>query len=160
MKRASGAAADGVKQISSNRKAFHDYHITDKLEAGLVLTGTEVKSLRVNGCSLTDGFVRVRGREAWLVNVQIPAYGQGTFFSQHEPRRDRKLLLHGREIQRLVGTLQEKGLTLVPLRAYFKRGRAKVELGLGRGKRQYDKRETIKQREAQREVARFARRGS
>jgi SsrA-binding protein len=158
--RGAGAGGEAVKPIASNRKAFHDYHISDTLEAGLVLTGTEVKSLRANGCSLTDGFVRVRGREAWLVNVQIPTYGQGTFFSQHEPRRDRKLLLHGREIERLVGKLQEKGLTLVPLRAYFKRGRAKVELGLGRGKRQYDKREAIKQREARREVARFVRRGS
>ncbi len=160
MSRGAAAGGEAVKAIASNRKAFHDYHISDTLEAGLVLTGTEVKSLRANGCSLTDGFVRVRGREAWLVNVQIPMYGQGTFFSQHEPRRDRKLLLHGREIERLVGKLQEKGLTLVPLRAYFKRGRAKVELGLGRGKRQYDKREAIKQREARREVARFVRRGS
>jgi SsrA-binding protein len=153
-------AREGVKPIAGNRKAYHDYHIDETLEAGLVLTGTEVKSLRANGCSLTDGFVRLRGREAWLVNIQIPTYGQGTFFSQHDPRRDRKLLLHAREIERLVGKLQEKGLTLVPLRAYFKSGRAKVELGLGRGKRQYDKREAIKRREAQREIARVARRGS
>jgi SsrA-binding protein len=117
-----------------------------------------VKSLRSNGCSLVDGFVRIKNGEAWLVNIQIPHYGQGTFFSQHEPRRDRKLLLHHREIARLIGKLQEKGLTLVPLRAYFKKGRAKVELGLGRGKRQYDKREAIKKREAQREMARHARR--
>lgn len=148
----------GVKPIASNRKAFHDYSILDTFEAGIVLSGTEVKSLRANGCSLVDGFVRVKNGEAWLVNIQIPHYGQGTFFSQHEPRRDRKLLLHHREIQRLIGKLQEKGLTLVPLRAYFKKGRAKVELGLGRGKRQYDKREAIKKREAQREMARHARR--
>lgn len=149
---------DGVKPIASNRKAFHDYSIVDTFEAGIVLTGTEVKSLRAQGCSLVDGFVRLKGGEAWLVNVQIPHYGHGTFFSQHEPRRDRKLLLHAREIQRLVGKLQEKGLTLVPLRAYFKKGRAKVELGLARGKKSHDKRETIKKREAQREMARHARR--
>ena len=149
---------DGVKPIASNRKAFHDYSIVDTFEAGIVLTGTEVKSLRGQGCSLVDGFVRLKGGEAWLVNVQIPHYGHGTFFSQHEPRRDRKLLLHAREIQRLVGKLQEKGLTLVPLRAYFKKGRAKVELGLARGKKSHDKREAIKKREAQREMARHARR--
>ena len=102
----------GTKTIASNRRAFHDYAILDTLEAGIVLSGTEVKSLRANGCSLVDGFVRIRDGEAWLVNVHIPAYQQGTFFSQHESRRDRKLLLHGRELNRYVGTLQEKGLTL------------------------------------------------
>ena len=150
----------GTKLIASNRRARHDYKIEETMEAGLVLTGTEVKSLRVNGCSLTDGYVRLKGREAWLVNVQIPAYEQGTFFSQHEPRRDRKLLLHARELKRLVGTLQEKGFALLPLRLYFKRGRVKAELGLGRGKKHYDKRETIKKRDAQREVERYARRSS
>jgi SsrA-binding protein len=109
---------------------------------------------------LTDGYVRLKGSEAWLVNVQIPAYEQGTFFSQHEPRRDRKLLLHARELKKLVGTLQEKGFALLPLRLYFKRGRVKAELGLGRGKKHYDKRETIKKRDAQREVERYARRSS
>lgn len=152
-------ADDGVKPVASNRKAFHEYAFVDKIEAGLVLTGTEVKSLRTNGCSLGDGFVRLRDGEAWLVNVRIPPYERGTFFSQHEPNRDRKLLLHGREIQRLIGTLQEKGLTLVPLRLYFKRGIAKVELGLGRGKKTHDKREAIKQREVRREIERVARRG-
>jgi len=151
-------ATDAVKPIATNRRAFHDYAIGERTEAGLVLTGTEVKSLRVNGCTLADGYVKLKGREAWLVNVKIPPYEQGTFFSQHEPRRDRKLLLHARELRSLVGTLQEKGLTLVPLRMYFKRGLAKVELGLGRGKKHYDKRETIKQKEAQREAARYARR--
>ncbi|HEV2908993.1 MAG TPA: SsrA-binding protein SmpB [Candidatus Eremiobacteraceae bacterium] len=150
----------GTKLIASNRRARHDYKIEETMEAGLVLTGTEVKSLRVNGCSLTDGYVRLKGSEAWLVNVQIPAYEQGTFFSQHEPRRDRKLLLHARELKRLVGTLQEKGFALLPLRLYFKRGRVKAELGLGRGKKHYDKRETIKKRDAQREVERYARRSS
>ncbi len=154
------AEEGGTKLIASNRRARHDYKIEETMEAGLVLTGTEVKSLRVNGCSLTDGYVRLKGREAWLVNVQIPAYEQGTFFSQHEPRRDRKLLLHARELKRLVGTLQEKGFALLPLRLYFKRGRVKAELGLGRGKKHYDKRETIKKRDAQREVERYARRSS
>lgn len=152
-------ADDGIKPIASNRRAFHEYSFVDKLEAGVVLTGTEVKSMRQNGCSLGDGFVRLRGGEAWLVNVHIPPYDRGTFFSQHEPNRDRKLLLHSREIKRLIGTLQEKGLTLIPLRAYFKRGNVKVELGLGRGKKTHDKRQAIKEREARREIERVARRG-
>jgi SsrA-binding protein len=152
-------AENGSKPIASNRRAYHEYFIVDKLEAGLVLTGTEVKSMRVNGCSLQDGFVRLRGGEAWLVNVHIPPYDRGTFFSQHEPNRDRKLLLHAREIVRLTGTIQEKGLALIPLRAYFIGGRVKVELGLGRGKKMHDKREAIKQREARREIERVVRRG-
>ncbi|MBC5823794.1 MAG: SsrA-binding protein SmpB [Candidatus Eremiobacteraeota bacterium] len=149
---------EATKQVASNRRAFHEYAIVERLEAGLVLTGTEVKSVRINGCSLGDGYVRLRGGEAWLVNIDIAAYDRGTFFSQHEPRRDRKLLMQRREISRLHGQLQEKGLTLVPLRLYFRRGRVKVELGLGRGKKLYDKREAIKKRESQREVARLARR--
>lgn len=149
---------DGQKTIASNRKAFHEYAIQDTFEAGLVLTGTEVKSLRAGGCSLVDGFVRLRGGEAWLVNVHIPPYGQGTFFSQHEPRRDRKLLLHARELQRLSGRLQEKGLALLPLRLYFRKNRAKVELGIGRGKKLHDKREAIREREIRREIERAARR--
>jgi len=152
-------ADDGIKPITSNRRAYHEYAFVDKVEAGIVLTGTEVKSMRANGCSLGDGFVRLRGGEAWLVNVHIPPYDRGTFFSQHEPNRDRKLLLHSREIKRLIGTLQEKGLTLIPLRAYFKRGNVKVELGLGRGKKTHDKRQAIKEREARREIERVARRG-
>ena len=152
-------AENGVKPIATNRRAFHEYAFVDRFEAGLVLTGTEVKSMRTNGCSLGDGFVRVRDGEAWLVNVRIPPYERGTFFSQHEPTRDRKLLLHGRELTRLAGTLQEKGLTLIPLGMYFKRGIAKVELGLGRGKKLHDKREAIKQREIRREIERVARRG-
>ncbi len=148
----------GIKPITSNRRAFHDYTIIDTLEAGIALTGTEAKSIRNNGCSLNDGYVRLRGGEAWLVNVDISPYERGTFFSQHEPRRDRKLLLHAKEINRFEGLLQEKGLTLVPLRAYFRRGRVKVELGLGRGKKLYDKREAIKKRDVQREIERVSRR--
>jgi SsrA-binding protein len=144
----------GIKVIANNRRAFHDYAIGDTLEAGLVLTGSEVKSIRSNGCSLGDGYVRLRGGEAWLANVDIAPYERGSAFSQHEPRRDRKLLLHGRELSRLAGRLQEKGLTLVPLRAYFRGGRVKVELGLGRGKKFYDKREALKKREARREIER------
>jgi SsrA-binding protein len=158
MTAASPDAKAGTKTIASNRKAFHEFTIHDTFEAGLVLTGTEVKSLRSNGCSLVDGFVRVRNAEAWLVNVHIPPYDQGTFFSQHEPRRDRKLLLHARELQRLAGKLQEKGLTLLPLRMYFRRNRVKVEVGLARGKKLYDKREAIKAREVRRELERATRR--
>jgi len=152
------AEESGIKPIAANRRAYHDYHILDKFEAGVALTGTEVKSLRVNGCSLVDGYATIKKNEVWLLNVHVPPYQQGSFFSQHEARRDRKLLLHGREIKRVVTDLQEKGLSLVPLRVYFKRGLVKVELGLGRGKKQYDKREAIKQREARREVERVARR--
>jgi len=148
----------GQKTIASNRKAYHQYSIVDTYEAGLVLTGTEVKSLRAGGCSLVDGYVRIRNGEAWLSGVHIPPYGQGTFFSQHEPRRDRKLLLHARELHRLAGRLQEKGLALLPLRLYFKKNRAKVELGLGKGKKLHDKREAIKEREVRREIERAARR--
>ena len=121
----------GRKIITSNRKAFHDYFIVDQHEAGLVLTGTEVKSLRANGCSLVDGFVRLRGGEAWLVNVHIPPYEQGTFFSQHEPRRDRKLLLHARTLSAFQASCKRKALTLLPLRVYFQGNRVKVEVGLG-----------------------------
>ena len=148
----------GTKTITSNRKAFHQYSILDNIEAGIVLSGTEVKSLRANGCSLVDGFVRIKDGEAWLVNVHIPPYQQGTFFSQHESRRDRKLLLHTRELTRFVGKLQEKGLTLLPLRVYFRKNYVKVELGLARGKKLYDKREAIKAREVRRELERAARR--
>ena len=151
-------AGAGTKTIASNRKAFHDFFIVDTNEAGLALTGTEVKSLRKNGCSLVDGFVRLRNGEAWLVNVHIPPYEQGTFFSQHDPRRDRKLLLHKKELDRLDGKLQEKGLTLLPLRIYFRRNRVKVEVGLARGKKLYDKREAIKKREVRRELERARRR--
>jgi SsrA-binding protein len=152
------SARAGTKSIASNRRAFHDFAIVDTSEAGLVLTGTEVKSLRQNGCSLADGFVRLKDGEAWLVNVHIPPYEQGTFFSQHDPRRDRKLLLHRKELDRLNGKLQEKGLTLLPLRVYFRRNRVKVEVGLARGKKLYDKREAIKEREIRRELERARRR--
>jgi SsrA-binding protein len=145
------AKEHGRKVIAQNRKARHDYHVEDTLEAGLVLTGTEVKSLRAGRASLVDGFAEVRDDEVWLNAVHIPEYTQGTW-TNHEPRRARKLLLHRREIERIRARVQEKGLTLVPLSLYFKDGKAKVEIALARGKRAYDKRQAIAKRQADREA--------
>lgn len=145
------------RTVTVNRKARHDYFIDETVEAGLVLTGSEVKSLRDGRANLKDSYARVDRGEAVLVNAHISPYDAAAR-DNHEPTRSRKLLLHRREIDRLHGKLNEKGLTLVPLRIYFNaRGRAKVELGLGRGKKQYDKRQTIKEREARRETARALR---
>ena len=149
----------GRKMVAQNRKARHDYHIEDVYEAGLVLTGTEVKSLRAGRASLVDGFAVLKDGEAWLQNVHIPEYDQGTW-TNHEPRRSRKLLLHRQEIAKLEGKTKESGLTLVPLSLYFKDGRAKVEIALARGKRSYDKRQAMAERDARREADRaLARRG-
>jgi len=149
----------GRKLIAQNKKARHDYHIEDVFEAGLVLTGTEVKSLRAGRASLVDGFAVLKDGEAWLQNVHIPEYDQGTW-TNHEPRRPRKLLLHRQEISKLLGKTKESGLTLVPLTLYFKDGKAKVEIALARGKRTYDKRQALAERQAQRETDRaVARRG-
>ena len=139
--------------IASNRKARHDYSIVDTYEAGLVLTGTEVKSLRAGRASLVDGFATIRDGEVWLQGVHIPEYAQGTW-TNHEPRRQRKLLLHRAEIERLIGQTRESGLTLVPLQLYFRDGKVKVELALARGKRSYDKRQDLARRDAEREMAR------
>ena len=147
----------GKKVIARNRRARHDYDIQDVLEAGLVLTGTEVKSLRAGRASLADGFGQVTDHEAWLHNVHIPEYALGTW-TNHDPRRTRKLLLHRKEIDRLAAATAERGLTLVPLSLYFKDGKAKVELGLGRGKRSYDKRQDLARRDAAREIDRALRR--
>lgn len=147
------AKESGRKLVASNRKARHDYHIDDTFEAGLVLTGTEVKSLRAGRASLTDGFAEVRNGEAWLQGVYIPEYTQGTW-TNHEPRRKRKLLLHRREIDRIASRVAERGFTLVPLSMYFTDGRAKVELGLGRGKKSYDKRHALAEKQANREAQR------
>jgi SsrA-binding protein len=147
----------GNKTIAQNRRARFDYHIEETYEAGLVLTGTEVKSLRAGQASIVDGYALVRDDEVWLMGVHIPEYTQGTW-TNHEPRRQRKLLLHRREIARLIGKTQEKGLTLVPLSLYFKDGRAKIEIALARGKRAYDKRQDIAKREAGREMDRALRR--
>ncbi len=145
--------------IARNRRARHDYHIEDTIEGGLVLTGTEVKSLRAGRASLTDGFAQIQDGELWLHGVHIPEYTQGTW-TNHEPRRPRKVLLHRKEIDRWAAKTAERGLTIVPLALYFKDGRVKVELALARGKRTYDKRHDLAQRDAAREVERaFRRRG-
>ena len=146
------------KDIAVNRRAFHDYFIDEKYEAGLSLTGSEVKSMRGGRANLRDGFVRIDGSEAWLENVHISPYAQANLLN-HDPMRPRKLLLHRKEISTLIGKVRQKGYTLIPLRMYFSRNHAKVEIGLARGKRQYDKREAIAERDAKREIARAVRRG-
>jgi SsrA-binding protein len=151
------AAEQGKKVVASNRRARHDYTIEDVLEAGLVLTGTEVKSLRAGRATLTDGFALIIDSEVWLHGVHIPQYTQGTW-TNHEPRRVRKLLLHRKEIDRLARLTTEGGLTLVPLSLYFSDGKAKIELALGRGKRTYDKRHELARRDAAREIDRALRR--
>ena len=142
-----------VKEIASTRRAFHDYFIDEKYEAGIALTGTEVKSLRAGKANLRDGFVRLDGAEAWLENVHISPYTQGGYVN-HEPMRSRKLLLHRREIGKFAGKASQRGFTLVPLRMYFKNGRAKVELAVCRGKQLHDKRQSQKKADAQREIRR------
>ncbi|MFI6574386.1 SsrA-binding protein SmpB [Nocardiopsis sp. NPDC050513] len=151
------ARETGRKPIAQNRRARHDYHIDETYEAGLVLTGTEVKSLREGRASLVDGFAHINNGEVWLENVHIPEYSQGTW-TNHAARRSRKLLLHRSEIARLIGKTNEPGRTLVPLSLYFSDGRAKVEIALARGKRQYDKRHDIAEREAKRDMERALRR--
>jgi len=146
------------RNVAVNRRAFHDYFIDEKYECGIVLTGTEVKSLRAGRCNLRDGFARIDENEAWLENVHISPYEQGNLMN-HEPIRPRKLLLHRKQIATLIGKVRQKGYTLIPLRVYFVRNHAKVELGLARGKREYDKREAIAERDAKREIARVMRRG-
>ena len=148
---ASSNRTTGRKIIAQNRKARHDYAIVETFEAGLVLTGTEVKSLRLGRASLVDGFATIDDGEVYLRNVHIPEYDQGSW-TNHEPRRVRKLLLHRGEILRLVGKTKESGLTLVPLSLYFSNGKAKVEIGLARGKKSYDKRQDLARRDADREV--------
>ncbi|MEU9795480.1 SsrA-binding protein SmpB [Streptomyces sparsogenes] len=147
------AKETGRKLIAQNKKARHDYHILDTYEAGLVLTGTEVKSLRQGRASLVDGFAQLDGGEAWLHNVHIPEYSQGTW-TNHAARRKRKLLLHRAEIDKLIGKTQETGHTLVPLALYFKDGRAKVEVALAKGKKEYDKRQTLREKQDRREADR------
>jgi SsrA-binding protein len=147
------AKETGRKLIAQNKKARHDYHILDTYEAGLVLTGTEVKSLRLGRASLVDGFAQLDGGEAWLHNVHIPEYSQGTW-TNHSARRRRKLLLHRAEIDKLVGKTQETGHTLVPLQLYFKDGRAKVEIALAKGKKDYDKRQALREKQDRREAER------
>jgi SsrA-binding protein len=145
------AKEQGHKLIAQNRKARHDYHIEDTYEAGLVLTGTEVKSLRAGRASLVDGFGEVHEGEVWLHGVHIPEYSQGTW-TNHAARRKRKLLLNRVEIDRIESRVNEKGLTLIPLSLYFKDGRAKVEIALAKGKKTWDKRHAIAERQAKRET--------
>ena len=143
----------GRKLIAQNRKARHDYHIDDTFEAGLVLTGTEVKSLRAGRASLVDGFGDIENGEIWLLNVHIPEYTQGTW-TNHATRRKRKLLLNRAEIDKIERRVDQKGSTIVPLSLYFKDGRAKVEIALARGKKEYDKRHALAERQANREATR------
>ena len=143
----------GRKLVASNRKARHDYHIEDTFEAGLALWGTEVKALRAGRCSLIDGFAQFTDGELWLEGVHIPEYTQGTW-TNHAPRRKRKLLLHRDELVKIEGKIREKGRTIVPLAVYFKDGRAKVEIALATGKKLYDKRQALRERQDKREADR------
>ena len=147
----------GDKAIAINRRAKHEYHIEDEYEAGLVLQGTEVKALREGKANITDAFGRVQGNDIVLLNMHISPYGKAGAYDQHEPTRTRKLLLHRKEIERLRGKTQEKGLTLVPLRVYWKNGYAKVLLGLGKGKKLYDKRADAKKADVKRQLDRALR---
>jgi SsrA-binding protein len=150
------AKEDAERVVTINRKARHDYEILETFEAGMVLTGSEVKSLRDGRVNLKDSFARVDRGEVFLLNAHISPYSAADRFG-HEPERTRKLLLHRAEIDKLLGRVQERGLTIIPLRIYFKNGRAKVALGVGRGKKAYDKREAIKEREMKREADRATR---
>lgn len=146
------------KVAATNRKAYHDYFIQETLEAGMSLLGTEVKSLREGRVNLKEGYVVIKENEAFLLNCHISPYSHGNI-QNHDPLRPRKLLLHRKEISRLWGALTQKGLTLLPLKIYFKKGKAKVEIGLAKGKREYEKRDTIKAKEARREIERHLKRG-
>jgi SsrA-binding protein len=139
------------KIVAENRKAHHDYHLLETFEAGIALVGTEVKSIREGGANLRDSYARVEGGEVWIYNVHISAY-RNRGYSDHEPTRRRKLLLHRQEIRKLVVKTTERGMTIVPVRLYFKNGRVKVAISLAKGKKAHDKRETIKRRETERET--------
>lgn len=145
-----------IEVIARNKRARHDYEIIDTWETGIVLTGTEVKALREGRANLTDAFGILKDGEVFVLNMHIGAYGQGNTFN-HEPTRTRKLLLHRREIRRMIGAVERQGLTLVPLQIYFVRGKVKAQLALVRGKQQHDKREDLKKRDADREIARALR---
>jgi SsrA-binding protein len=144
---------DGIKVICRNKRAFHEYHVSDALECGIVLTGTEVKSLRDGAASLEDAYAKIEDGEVWLIGSDIPEYAMGNRMN-HKPKRPRKLLLHRSEIAKFAGKATERGFTLVPLKLYFKEGRAKVELAVARGKQVHDKREARKKADAQREIRR------
>lgn len=142
-----------ANEVANNRKARHDYNILETYEAGISLTGTEIKSVRASKMNIKDGFVQARNGELWLENVNISIYDQGNMFN-HDPLRNRKLLLHKKEIRKITSSIQEKGITVVPLKVYLKHGFAKVLIGVAEGKKQYDKRETIKKRDQEREIRR------
>ncbi len=148
--------SENRKVISTNRKARHDYELLDTIEAGLVLTGSEIKSIRAGHVNLREGYIQPRDGELWLVNTHIASYDQAGRHG-HDPLRPRKLLLHRKEIERILARVQEKGLTIVPTLLYLVRGRAKVEIALARGKRQYDKREALRRRDSQRQIERSLR---
>ena len=157
MAKGRGKRKIGAGDVASNRAASHRFNLLDKIECGILLRGTEVKSLRTGGAQLKDAYATVRDGEVWLHHVHIPPYPPA-YHDNHAPERDRKLLLHRREIERLIGKTKERGLTLVPTRLYFSGPRAKVELALARGKDRYDKRESIREREMTREAERAMRR--
>ncbi len=142
-----------TKNIAKNRKATHDYFLFDTFEAGIVLKGTEIKSIRAGRVSLREAYVQITDMETWLINMHIAPYDPASRFN-HDPKRPRKLLMHRREISKLKDQIQQRGYTIIPIRMYFKRGRVKVEIALARGKRKYDKRRTIAKRDAQREIDR------
>jgi SsrA-binding protein len=147
------AKKEGSNIVAGNPRARHDFHISETYETGIVLTGSEVKSLRQGRASLRESFAIIRNNEVFLIGMHIPPYAQAGYM-QHDPTRTRKLLLHKEEIERLVGKTNERGLTLVPLKCYFEHGLAKVEIGLAKGKRSYDKRQDLAKRDADREIAR------
>jgi SsrA-binding protein len=144
---------EDIKAICRNKRAFHEYNISDRLECGIVLTGTEVKSLREGAANLEDSYARIEEGEVWLIGSDIPEYSMGNRLN-HKPKRPRKLLIHRREIVKFAGKASQRGFTLVPLRMYFKKGRAKVEIGVARGKQLHDKRQDQKKAEAQRDIRR------
>ncbi len=151
-KKKAAISPEGIKIVASNRKASHDYELGDRWEAGLVLVGTEIKSIRTSGANLRDSYVQARGNELWLINCHIATYPHAR--ENHEPRRPRKLLLHKREIGRIIARITERGYTLVPTRLYLKHGIAKVEIAVARGKRQYDKRAALAKEQGRRDINR------
>jgi len=146
----------GIKVVSENRKAFHDYYIEDRVEAGIILTGTEIKSIRNGRVNLKDSYARLDNGEVWVHQMHISPYEQGNRFN-HDPLRPRKLLLHRAEINKLIGKIQQQGLTLIPIKIYLKKGMAKVELAVGQGKKNYDKRQALAEREGKRDIERALR---
>ncbi len=149
-------AGDDIRVVTRNRKAAHEYELTDRIECGVVLVGTEVKSLRDGHCALDGAYAKIEDGELWLIGCEIPEYAMGNRLN-HQPKRDRKLLLHRRELAKFAGKASERGYTLVPTSVYFRKGRAKVEVAVARGKQLYDKRQSVKKAEAKREMDRAAR---